>query len=127
MRRAAWIAGGAIFACSIGAGCVLVTGSTSGYQQADSGTSSLDAACTEEGGCLELSCLGATECGDAGVCCLALSGNTLASSCQAGPCQIAQLCTTSSECSKGTCAPTTCTSSGVGLQFQSCGAIPGCN
>jgi hypothetical protein len=93
-----------------GAGCLLITGSTSGYTEAG-----------PEGGCEA-----ASDCvGDAGgVCCLSL---TAGAACQRGPCgsSAIQLCTDSGECSDdASCLSQSCTYAGSSYEVRTCGEVP---
>jgi hypothetical protein len=104
------------------AGCMLVTGGTSGYST--SGGSG-------GGG---PSCMSASGCGDGGmVCCLIVNGQstslegTCASSCSVS---YRQLCSSSTECGDaGACHTLSCTPEGGGglsVSIMACGSVPGC-
>jgi hypothetical protein len=106
---------------AVGAGCVLVTGSTDGYSLVDSG------------GAAGSSCTSAASCADAGVCCLVLTaastslGGTCVPSCSVA---LPQLCATDAECGEmGPCSTQTCTVDGGGgipFSLRVCGVVPGC-
>jgi hypothetical protein len=96
------------------AGCFLITGSTSGYSQAQA----------------EAGCEAAADCrGDGGaqssVCCFSVTSG--AAACQeAGPCGAleVQLCATHAECTQVECLPQSCTLAGTSLSIRACGSIP---
>jgi hypothetical protein len=115
-------------------GCVLLTGSTSGYQPADAGSSGTG--CVGDATCIEIGCTSAANCtGDAGgeVCCLmptSSAGVSAAAACSSQPCAGVQLCQTSAECAGGIqCVAQTCTFGAVTLtNFQTCGSsLPMCS
>jgi hypothetical protein len=89
-----------------GAGCILITGSTSGYTQA-----------TPESGCSSASdCDGGDQ-----VCCF--STTAFVSSCQVAPCGI-QLCQKSSECVGVSCVEQSCVLEAGTYKVEACGKIP---
>lgn len=112
------------------ASCVLVTGSTDGYELA------VDAAApptVEAGPGLDIACLSTNDCasdGGAGVCCVTASSSTSArAACQGAPCGGAlpiQLCTEGAECGGLTCILQTCTLAGAAVAVRACGTIPTC-
>lgn len=127
------------------AGCMIFTGSTDGYEPADSGldaVATVDGACVaDEGGvCFVLNCKSTAECtsssngGDAGaqICCVGLLTAaippTIGSSCEIS-CQFGtvQSCNTNADCSGGTsCVSQSCSLGSDNAKFHACGLIPGC-
>ena len=130
------LARAALAATAVGtalAGCLLITGGTSGYQLAppEAGVCSFDAASL--GVTVSCTCSSSTDCdgnGGAQFCCFGQTGATSAgSSCQAKPCDAAvgiQLCKTTAECVHSTCTPQTCTYSVVSIPVRACGSLDGC-
>jgi hypothetical protein len=124
MRR--WIvvglAAGAVVVGSAVAGCMLVTGSTDGYNEADAGDSStLIPGCTSAASCEGDGVTGPQ------VCCLSLSAAS--ASCASSSCVLGdiQLCETAAECgASGPCNAQSCPFDGVTLTFNACGTIAGC-
>ncbi len=112
------------------AGCVVVTGSTDGYEREPATVTTRDAGTGS--GNLDLRCLSATDCAsDAGgqVCCVALASTSASAACQVGPCGGSlpvQLCAADSECSGSTCVLQTCTLAGSKVTVRACGTIPTC-
>ncbi len=125
--RALFVAGACASAALFAGGCFIFTGSTDDYTLAgsDSGTAEGGATCAPDATCVELTCLGSSDC-DGGVCCLAEVGGGIGSTCQtncAGP----QFCKSSGDCIGGeTCSSQSCTSNGVSLVVSACTSIPGC-
>jgi len=127
---AALVAAVTIAAGTVGAGCVIITGSTDGYSvQGTGGDGGRDS------GAVSLECVSAADCGDGGnVCCLvinsALTQATTAcqASCSGGTGTPAvQLCKSTSECGKtGICITQTCTLGSLTVTIPACGNIPGC-
>lgn len=112
--------------------CELFTGSTDGYEALPKAT---DGGASEGGGggSLDLRCVSAQDCSEAGagqVCCVALSGTTAATAaCQPRPCGgtlPVQLCATDAECSGSTCTLQACTLSGAAVTLRACGLVPTC-
>jgi len=102
-------------------GCLLLTGSTDGYQLVDAGS---------EGG----ACSSAADCaGDAGaqVCCLVLTSTSSAgSACAPQSCTQApavQLCKSDAECGNASCVSQTCTYGGLMVPIHACGNVPLCS
>jgi hypothetical protein len=128
------------------AGCMLFTGSTDGYEPADSGATvePVDSACQvvdDSGICFVLGCASTAECmssnggGDAGVaiCCVGLlsplNPTAIGSSCAIDSCQVGtvQSCDTNTECSGGaSCVYQSCSLPPNSVTFRACGLIPGC-
>jgi len=113
--------------------CVLVTGSTDGYQATEAGSSG--AACGQDATCpgLMLECVSASDCnpeGGAQICCFAPTSVAGASAtCSSQPCAAplgAQLCRSSAECANEPCLPQSCTFSGVSITILACGNIIVC-
>lgn len=119
-------------ALAVVTGCVIVTGSTDGYDLADAGAAqtSADAAA----GALDLQCLSTSSCaGDGAVgalCCVTITGTSSArSACQPGPCGgtlPVQLCASDAECTGTTCVTQTCSLAGASVTVRACGALPTC-
>jgi hypothetical protein len=127
------------------AGCMIFTGSTDGYEPADSGldaVATVDGAClVDEGGvCFVLNCRSTADCsslnagGDAGapICCVGLlsvlSPPTIGSSCELA-CQVGtvQSCDTNADCSGGaSCVSQSCSLGSDNAKFHACGLVPGC-
>jgi hypothetical protein len=115
---------------SIGlSGCLLITGSTDGYQLADTGTGG--AMCAGDARCAGrlLGCSSAAACttdGGVEVCCLvpaSASGACSAQACAPAPFG-AQLCETSAECAGGLeCVTQQCMFGGAATTIQACGNI----
>jgi hypothetical protein len=109
-------------------GCVLLTGSTSGYElaPAEGGTCDGSSACMGT----RLECFSTADC-DAGVCCLSVASLTsVQSTCQLGPCQTAlgaQLCASSEECTGATCEAQECTIANATVTLRSCGGFSLCS
>jgi hypothetical protein len=117
----AMVAGGAI------AGCMLVTGSTDGYEESDAGADTGPSTTVIPGCRSAASCESAG--GDAGpqVCCVSLTA--LSASCEPSTCAVGdiQLCSTSAECGPaGACNMQSCSAGGVPLAFLACGTVMGC-
>jgi hypothetical protein len=100
-------------------GCVLLTGSTDGYELVDAGP---------EGGV----CRSAADCSsDAGgpqACCVVVSGLSIVGpTCALSPCATpgAQLCATDTECTGTSCILQSCMFSGT-APIQACGLVPTC-
>jgi hypothetical protein len=113
--------------------CVLVAGSTDGYQAADAGSGG--ATCGQDATCpgLMLECVSAADCNsDSGsqICCFAPTSATGGSAtCSSQPCPAplgAQLCHSSAECANELCLPQSCTFSGVAITILACGNISIC-
>jgi hypothetical protein len=116
-----------VAAGTIGAGCVLITGSTDGYQSAPTGDGGGD------GAPISLQCVSAVDCGDGGeVCCLVVNSSlsSATTACQAAPCSGAfpvQLCQSTPECDKtGFCTKQTCNLGSLTVTINACGTINGC-
>jgi hypothetical protein len=105
------IAAGALALALVGAGCMIVTGSTDGYAPQPS----------------SLQCLGPSDC-EAGVCCYGLGTDGGAgSSCQPScPFAFQQACTASDQCGDAGCLVQTCAVVGGAVQVATCGAIAEC-
>jgi hypothetical protein len=120
------------------AGCVIVTGSTDGYQlTAASSTFDAGAEAGEAGSGLTLGCVSAADCsgggdGAASVCCLSLTSTTSAATeCGPSPCGgtfSVQLCKLTSECASdsGTCTSQSCSFGTASVTIQACGTVFGC-
>lgn len=114
-------------------GCLLVTGSTDGYELADAGAAETGAD-AGGAGALDLQCLSSSSCAGDGspgqVCCVAITGTSSArSTCQAGPCGgtlPVQLCGSDAECTGTTCVTQTCSLAGASVTVRACGALPTC-
>lgn len=98
------------------AGCILVTGGTSGYAVAEGGT-------VVGGGCMAPS-----DCSGGQACCLTLNdAGEPAAACQSSCAEPwEQLCAQASDCDDGECFSQTCTVEGVSAQVQTCGPISIC-
>jgi hypothetical protein len=109
------------------AGCVLVTGSTDGYELADAGgASEVEAGtCIAEGGiCFDLQCASRADCDAGQVCCLGLTGETCQASCTL---ESVQLCASDVECGDaGPCIQQQCDTSTATYSGSLCGLVPGC-
>lgn len=123
---AALIAAVTVAAGTVGAGCVIVTGSTDGYS-----VSNRDGG--GDGGSISLACVSAADCGDGGDVCCVVVGSSFTSAntaCQAAPCSgtlSAQLCKTPAECGKtGLCTTQSCNFGSGTVVIQACGAVMGC-
>lgn len=123
------VAAVAVAAGTVGAGCVIITGSTDGYHGSDAGGDGGG----DGGPAVSLACVSSADCGDGGnVCCVvvnaSLSGANTA--CQAAPCSgviAAQLCKTSAECGKtGLCTTQACNFGAASVTIQACGTVSGC-
>jgi hypothetical protein len=119
-----------LFAASIAAGCILVTGGTDGYYARDAGRSSV---CSDggEGGCPALACVSAVDCGDGGaVCCLVTNTSVgIGTACQesCGGAFPVQLCRTNAECGDaGPCGTQSCSVGGSSFVLEVCGMLAGC-
>jgi len=118
-----------VAAGTVGAGCVIVTGSTDGYRQYGSGGGDGGG----DGASVSLACVSSADCGDGGnVCCVVVSSSftSINTVCQAAPCTgifPAQLCKTSAECDKttGLCTTQSCTLSSSPVTIQACGIVSG--
>jgi hypothetical protein len=126
---AAVIAAVTVAAGTVGAGCVLITGSTDGYQGKPSGGGDGGG----DGPTLSLACVSSADCGDGGnVCCVVVSSSltSVNTACQAAPCSgilPAQLCKTSAECGKtGLCTTQSCNFGSASVTIQACGTVSGC-
>jgi hypothetical protein len=111
--------------------CVIVTGSTDGYELAPAPATQVtaDAGAAD----IQLDCLAAANCsgdGGDGVCCLDLAASgTARAACQAGPCGgvvPVQLCAAGAECAGGTCVLQTCPLGGSVVDLRACGLLPTC-
>lgn len=118
-----------VLGCAVG-GCVLVTGSTDGYEPLPTPPRAADGG----GGSLVLGCLSTSDCTDADagarVCCVVLaSASAGASVCQPGPCGgtvPVQLCRDDGECNGAGCREQRCTLGGSAVTVRACGAVPSC-
>ena len=133
MSKAARAAIAATAVATALAGCLLITGGTSGYKLAppEAGICSIDAA--SFGVTIACGCASSVDCvkdGGAQFCCFGQTGATSAgSSCQSTPCDASvaiQLCKTTAECVHTACTPQTCTYSVVSVPVQACGSLDGC-
>jgi hypothetical protein len=120
---AAVVAAATVAAAAVGAGCVVIMGSTDGYRTQDAGG---------DGASASLACVSSADCGDAGnVCCVVVNSSNKSTNtvCQAAPCTgapPAQLCKTSAECGKtGLCTTQSC-NFGASVTIQACGSVLGC-
>jgi hypothetical protein len=106
------LAAGALAVAVVGAGCMLVTGSTDGYTPPPN----------------PLQCFLPSDCApQQEVCCLNVQGGTVTSSCQAScPFALQQTCIRGSDCGDGgTCYVQSCTpDGGPTVQVATCGPIP---
>ena len=125
---AALVAAVTVAAGVVGAGCVIVTGSTDGYRAQGSGGGDGGG----DGAAVSLACVSAADCGDGGnVCCVVVNASNSSTNtvCQAAPCTgllPAQLCKTSAECGKtGLCTTQSC-NFGASVTIQACGLVSGC-
>jgi hypothetical protein len=116
-----------VAAGAAGAGCVIITGSTDGYQPADAGRDGGD------GAAVSLACVSSADCGDGGnVCCVVVSSSLMSTNtvCQAAPCTgiiPAQLCKTSAECGNaGLCTTQSCSLGSASVTIEACGTVNGC-
>lgn len=128
MRRRGFLAGALSLGTLAAAGCVLVTGSTDGYELADAGGAAeveAGVCIAESGVCFDTQCVSKADCGDAGqVCCLGISGETCQASCAFGS---VQLCASSVECgSAGACIYQECETPTLTYSGSICGLVPGC-
>ncbi len=124
---AAVVAAVTVVAGTVGAGCVIVTGSTDGYRLQGTGDGGGDS------GAVSLECVSAADCGDGGdVCCLVINSSfTLATTaCQAscsGDTYPVQMCKSTPECGKtGICITQTCNFGSLTVTLPACGMIKGC-
>lgn len=118
-----------VAAGSVGAGCVIVTGSGDGYGGRDAGGEGGGS----DGPGVSLACVSSADCGDGGnVCCVVVNASLTSANtaCQAGPCTgilPAQLCKTSSECGKaGLCTTQSCPFGAASVIIAACGTVNGC-
>ncbi len=102
-----------VAAGTVGAGCVIFTGSG--------------------GPGVSLACVSSADCGDGGnVCCVVVNASLTSANtaCQAGPCTgilPAQLCKTSRECGKGgLCTTQSCPFGAASVIIAACGNVNGC-
>jgi hypothetical protein len=97
----------------LGAGCMVVTGSTDGYTTAPT----------------SFGCFGPSDC-EGGVCCYDVTGDGGATASCKASCDFAleQACTASDQCGDGgTCYEQTCSvEGGASFQVATCGKIPRC-
>jgi hypothetical protein len=127
MRRFAPLA----FTTSLGAlavaGCVLVTGSTDGYELADAGGAAeveAGVCIAESGVCFDTQCVSRADCDAGQVCCLGLTGLTCQATCAF---ESVQLCTSDVECGDaGPCTSQQCETSAATYSGKICGLVPGC-
>lgn len=118
-----------VAAGTVGAGCVIITGSTDGYHSAPSASDG-----GEGGPGVSLACVSSADCGGDGgqVCCVAVNSSLTSANtaCQAGPCSgilPAQLCKTSAECGKaGLCTTQSCPFGSASVIIAACGMVNGC-
>jgi len=120
----------AVTLSSLLVGCFLITGSTDGYNSAPAPSPSSDGAaatCAPDAECIALTCLGTSDCADAGkVCCLGSAGGGVSSACQS-KCSGPQFCKGDSDCPNGgSCTSQSCSGNGVSAVIQACGTVPGC-
>lgn len=113
---------------TVGAGCVIFTGSGDGYSGRDAGGDG-----GSDGPGVSLACVSSADCGDGGnVCCVVVNASLTSANtaCQAGPCTgilPAQLCKTSSECGKaGLCTTQSCPFGAASVVVAACGTVNGC-
>lgn len=128
---AALVAAVTVAAGALGAGCVIITGSTDGYSA--KGTGGGDAGGDGGGAAVSLACVSSADCGDGGnVCCVVVSSSLTSTNtaCQAAPCTgilPAQLCKTSAECGNtGLCTTQSCNFGSASVTIQACGTVSGC-
>ncbi|MEO7109851.1 MAG: hypothetical protein ABI183_05395 [Polyangiaceae bacterium] len=112
------------------AGCFIITGGTDGYTSAPHPSASSDGApatCAPDAECIALTCLGTSDCADAGqVCCLGSTGSGLSSSCQT-KCVGPQFCKGDTDCPNGgSCTSQSCSGNGLSVVIQACGTVPDC-
>jgi len=125
---AALVAGVTVAAGTVGAGCVIVTGSTDGYSvQGTGGDGGRDT------GAVSLECVSAADCGDGGnVCCLVINSSftSATTACQAscsGDTYPVQMCKSTTECGKtGICITQSCSFGSLTVSIPACGMIKGC-
>jgi hypothetical protein len=125
---AAVIAAVMVAVAVVGAGCVIITGSTDGYHAPDAGGDGAG-----DGPGVSLACVSAADCGDGGnVCCVVVNSSLTSANtaCQAAPCTgilPAQLCKTSAECGKtGLCTTQSCNLRSASVTIQACGTVALC-
>jgi hypothetical protein len=128
--RAFLVVGAVMLSSALVAGCFIITGGTDGYTSAPNPSASSDggaATCAPDATCVSLTCLGTSDCADAGqVCCLGSAGGGLSSACQS-KCLGPQFCKGDSDCPNGgSCTSQSCSGGGVSLIVQACGTVPGC-
>jgi hypothetical protein len=125
---AAVVAAVTVAAGTVGAGCVIITGSTDGYTPSDGGGDG-----GGDGAKVSLACVSSADCGDGGnVCCVVVNSSFTSTNtaCQAAPCSgvvSAQLCKTSAECGKaGLCTTQSCNFGSASVTIQACGTVSLC-
>jgi hypothetical protein len=102
-----------LVAAAILAGCVLITGGTNGYSEAEGGLSSQG-------------CHSPKDC-NGGVCCFEVPDSGLPSAtCQASCPAWQQSCAIGMDCDGGECLAQSCTVEGTTVQVTTCGAISFC-
>jgi len=125
---AALVAAVTVAAGVVGAGCVIVTGSTDGYRAQGSGGGDGGG----DGAAVSLACVSAADCGDGGdVCCLVINSTfTLATTACQASCSgtyPVQLCKSTQECGKsGICTTQTCNFGSLTVTIPACGSVMGC-
>lgn len=126
---AAVVAAVAVAAGTVGAGCVIITGSTDGYHAPDAGGDGAGG----DGPAVSFECVSSADCGDGGkVCCMVVNSSltSVNTTCQAAPCSTgvlpAQWCKTSTECEASLCTPQACAFGAASVQIQACGGVMGC-
>jgi hypothetical protein len=116
------------------ASCVIFTGSTDGYQLAN--TAGEGGVCEGGAACASpsLGCVSAADCtSDAGpqVCCFALTAMSSAgSACGPAPCTgspAVQLCKGDAECGSESCLLQSCAFGGAAVMIQACGNVIFCS
>jgi hypothetical protein len=133
---------GSLAALALGtaAGCMIVTGSTDGYTEADGGDAAaptVTSACPHDAAtCVVDLCATAANCvaslGAGASCCagVAVSGASIlvGAACQTGVCSAGTIasCAADSDCEGGACMDQACSLAGESVEFRGCGLYPGC-
>jgi hypothetical protein len=127
MRRRGLVSAALSLGALAAAGCVLVTGSTDGYELADGGgAAEVEAGvCIAESGiCFDTQCVSSADCDAGQICCLGISGLTCETTCAF---ESVQLCSSSAECGDaGPCIEQQCETSSATYSGKICGLVTGC-
>jgi hypothetical protein len=119
-------------ALCVAAGCVLVTGSTSGYVLEDAGVTSTPVveagACIADSGvCVNVGCTSSVNCDGGEICCLGALGAQTGLTCETSCGIFPQACQSNAECGDaGGCTLQECPFEGQVLTFSLCGVALGC-